>query len=657
MSDPNAMVPDGAPRSPASSADIPTLLRDAIEAYGNGQGEDAERLTRRILVQQPDHLAGLQILAAVAGQTDRLPLALQIAQRAVSLYPNLASTHIQLANLLRQGGSLADAIKELDAALCLQPDSAEAHNDLGLVHLAKSEFQRAADRFAEALRLDPKSGLIHYNMALASEALGSLPAAMAWYQEARRLRPSLVEAHFKLGLLLEEEGHRERAGECFRAAAALRAGTAFALLCEARVQGFAGDDAAAEELVRRAISLEPRKSDAHAMLGTILMQRGRFEEAAASFDLANALNTQDVLGPVGLVEVKHLSEADRPLIGQLELKLENPAITGHEAVLVHFALGKAYDDLGGYRHAIEHFDRANALKKRVRNKQYDHRAHAALVERLIQRFTPQFVARNRDMASRWDVPVLIVGMPRSGTTLAEQILSSHPDVAAGGELTFWTDRAPDFGVDREGRIDRAWMRETQRAYQVMLRQISPDARRVTDKLPQNFHNVGLLHATFPGARVIHCRRDPIDTCLSIYFNNFANGMDFSFDRAWIVDYYEQYARLTDHWRKVLPSDFLLEIEYEELVGAPEPVIRRMLDFCGLEWNEACLRPERNQRVIKTASLWQARQPIYGTSVSRWQRYEPWLDDFNRLLVHEHPQNRPFESRQGSQWQDISEARH
>jgi len=636
MSDTIAMVPDGAPLSPASSADIPTLLRDAIDAYGNGQGQDAERLTRRILAQQPDHLAGLQILAAIAGQTDRLPLALRVAQRAVLLHSDLASTHIQLANLLRQAGNLADATKELEAALCLQPDSPEAQNDLGLVHLAASDFRRAADRFAEALRLDPKSGLIHYNMALASEALGSLPEAIECYQEATRLRPSLVEAHFKLGLLLEEQGQRVRAGECFRAAAALRPGTAFALLCEARVQGFASDDAAAEELVRRAISLEPRRSDAHAMLGTILMQGGRFEEAAASFDLANALNAQDILGPVGLVEVKQLSEADRPLIGQLELKLENPAITGHEAVLVHFALGKAYDDLGEYRHAIEHFDSANALKKRVRNKQYNHGAHAGLVDRLIRRFTPQFIARNRDMASQWDVPVLIVGMPRSGTTLAEQILSSHPEVAAGGELTFWTDRALDFGVDRDGRIDPAWMRETQSAYQVMLRQVSPDARRVTDKLPQNFHNAGLLHAAFPGARVIHCRRDPIDTCLSIYFNNFANGMDFSFDRAWIVDYYQQYERLTDHWRSVLPSSFLLEIGYEELVGAPEPVIRRMLDFCGLEWNEACLRPERNQRVIKTASLWQARQPIYGTSVSRWQRYEPWLDVFNRLLVREHP---------------------
>jgi Sulfotransferase family len=313
-----------------------------------------------------------------------------------------------------------------------------------------------------------------------------------------------------------------------------------------------------------------------------------------------------------------------------EHKLRNPSITKQEAVHVHFALGKAYDDLGEYGRAIEHFDQANSLKKRM-DKYYDGNAHADLVDRLISRFTPEFFARNKDMAHDWDVPVLIVGMPRSGTTLAEQILSSHPDVTPGGELTFWPDHAPDFGVDRHGRIDPVWMRETQAAYQARLSQISTTARRVTDKLPQNFQNVGLLHAAFPRAHVIHCRRDPMDTCLSIYFTYFAKRMDFSFDREWIVDFYQQYARLTEHWLNVLPSSCLLEVKYEELVAAPEPLIRRMIDFCGLEWDDACLRPEQNQRVVKTASVWQARQPIYGTSVSRWRHYEPWLGVFNRLL--------------------------
>lgn len=630
MSDEMPMAIDGTPAVPASSTDIPTVLKDAIAAYRDGRGDEAERLSRRILAQQPDHVAGLQIMAALSGQTGRLPLALQFVQKAISLQPNLVSAHIQLANLLRQDGNFAGATEELNIALRLQPDNADAHNDLGLVHLAESQFQRAADCFAEALRLDPESGVTHYNMALALDALGSPAAAIEHYQEATRLRPTLAEAHYKLGLLLDREGRRKPAIKCLRAASALRPGTAFALLCEARILGLTDDDTTSEELVRRAISLEPRNGDAHATLGTILMQQGRFDEAAASFDLANALDTQDVAGLAGLVQVKRLSEADRPLVEQLEHTLQNPGITGNEAVLVHFALGKAHDDLGEYGRAIEHFDRANSLKKRM-NKHYDRNAHADLVDRLIRRFTPEFFARNRDMAHDWDVPVLIVGMPRSGTTLAEQIISSHPDIVPGGELTFWPDHAPDFGVDRHGRIDPVWMRETQAAYRARLSQISTTARRITDKLPQNFQNVGLLHAAFPRARVIHCRRNPTDTCLSIYFANFSNRMDFSFDREWIVDYYQQYARLTEHWLNVLPSGCLLEIKYEELVAAPEPLIRRMIDFCGLEWDDACLRPEQNQRGVKTASVWQARQPIYATSVSRWRHYEPWLGPLRELL--------------------------
>jgi tetratricopeptide (TPR) repeat protein len=636
MSDEMTMATEGMPATAPSSTDIPTLLKDAIVAYADGRGDDAERLSRQILARQPDHVAALQMMGALAGQTGRLPLALRIVQKVVSLQPNLVSAHIQLANLLRQDGKFAGATEELDIALRLQPDNADAHNDLGLVHLAQSQFQRAADCFVEALRLDPESALAHYNLALALEALGSPGEAIERFQEATRLRPSLVEAHYRLGLLLDRQGHRKRAIECLRAASALRPGTAFALLCEARILGLTNDETNSEELVRRAISLEPRNGDAHAMLGTILMQQGRFDEAAASFDLANALDTQDVVGLASLVQVKRLSETDRPLIEQLEHALQNPGITGNEAVLFHFALGKAYDDLGEYGRAIEHFDRANSLKKRM-NRHYDRNAHAGLVDRLIRRFTPEFFSRNKDMVHDWDVPVLIVGMPRSGTTLAEQILSSHPDVAAAGELTFWPDHAPDFGVDSNGRIDPVWMRETQAAYRDRLGQISTTARRITDKLPQNFQNVGLLHAAFPRARVVHCRRDPTDTCLSIYFANFARRMDFSFDREWIVDYYQQYSRLMEHWRNVLPSSCLLEIDYEELVAAPEPVIRRMIDFCGLEWNEACLRPEQNRRVIKTASLWQARQPIYGTSVSRWRRYEPWLGVFNRLMPMADPQ--------------------
>jgi hypothetical protein len=168
-------------------------------------------------------------------------------------------------------------------------------------------------------------------------------------------------------------------------------------------------------------------------------------------------------------------------------------------------------------------------------------------------------------------------------------------------------------------------------YLALLGDIAPSARRVTDKMPQNFMHLGLVHLVFPRARIIHCRRNPIDICLSIYFTHFSLMKDYAFDRRGIVFFYEQYVHLMSHWRRTLPSDCFMEVDYEALVTDSEQVTRRMIDFCGLGWDDACLRSESNPRVVTTASMWQARQPIYETSVERWRRYEPWLGEFRRLL--------------------------
>jgi hypothetical protein len=228
--------------------------------------------------------------------------------------------------------------------------------------------------------------------------------------------------------------------------------------------------------------------------------------------------------------------------------------------------------------------------------------------------------------------VLIVGMPRSGTTLVEQILSSHPEIGGGDELTFWSEKAAALADAGARALTRAVARAIVDDYLGLLRGIAPAARRVTDKMPQNYLHLGLVHMMFPRARIIHCRRNPVDTCLSIYFTHFSLMKDYAFDRRGIVFFYEQYLKFMTLWRHVLPSDRLIEIDYETLITDREQVTRRMIDFCGLEWHSACLYSESNPRAVKTASMWQARQPIYKTSVERWRRYEPWLSEFRQLLA-------------------------
>ena len=220
------------------------------------------------------------------------------------------------------------------------------------------------------------------------------------------------------------------------------------------------------------------------------------------------------------------------------------------------------------------------------------------------------------------MPVFIVGMPRSGTTLTEQILSSHPAVAAAGELPFWKARLSEWGLPAGGFPERGALSKAADDCRVLMRRIGPQALRVTDKQPENFELLHLIRIALPDAPIIHCRRQPVDTCLSIYFSNFWGHQDYAFDRGNLVFQYRQYERLMDHWRSILPPDRFTEVDYEALIADREAETRRLIAFIGLEWNEACMAPERNLRSVKTASAWQTRQPVYKSSVERWRRYEP-----------------------------------
>jgi tetratricopeptide (TPR) repeat protein len=604
------------------------LLRDAVVAYCAGKFGEAEALCRGILKQQPDHVASLQVLAAVAGQSGVPRRGIELLQKVINLQPDRADGHIQLAKLLRLEGQVSEAIAALKMAIDLEPGSAAAYNDLGLIYLDGIDLAEALRCFSRAIELSPGLAIAHYNRGLALERNGRYADAVAAFRQAVAVAPDFVEAQAKLGNLLLFNGNRAEGLASFRRAA--KADSSVGLMCQAKLLMEEEKTVAAEEPIRRAIDCNPQNSDAHCLLGTTLMELGRFDDAAAAFDLGIALNRRQIAAYHELVHVKKLREADRPLIAQMEWMLKEYGLADTERAEVHFALGKAYDDLHEYEQAIRHFDEGNRLKRRT-DGAYVAAEHAARINRIIATFTADFLSRNAALGSDWDVPILIVGMPRSGTTLVEQILSSHPEIAAGGELAFWGEQASHFSMDARGRINPAWLNAAAREYRALFNGISPTARRVTDKRPQNFHFIALIHSVFPRARIIHCRRHPVDTCLSIYFQSFARRMDFAYDRDDLLSAYRQYLRLMAHWRNVLPMDRLLDIQYEELVADREAITQKMIAFCGLDWNDACLHSEHNRRPVRTASVWQARQRVYKTSVARWRHYEPWLGALRELL--------------------------
>jgi hypothetical protein len=244
------------------------------------------------------------------------------------------------------------------------------------------------------------------------------------------------------------------------------------------------------------------------------------------------------------------------------------------------------------------------------------------------------MARAPELGSSDQTPILILGMPRSGTTLVEQIISNHPQVVAGGELHFWNQRGAAWLRSGAAETETAFVAEAAADYLGVLCAIAPKAARVTDKMPFNFLWAGLIHLALPRATIIHCRRTAVDTALSIHQTHFHPSLAFPTGGEQLVMYLRSYQRLVDHWRQVLPPDRFIEVDYEELTRAPEPVIRRIIAGCGLPWHDACMRPESNPRAVRTPSKWQARQPINRNSVGRWRRYEPWLGPLRALVDEE-----------------------
>ncbi len=542
---------------------------------------------------------------------------------------------LALATQLLRAGRPADAIAPLRDAALLQPSNAIIQHDLGLACLEVGRVRDAIAALQQAVASNPRYGDAHFRLGIALEKLGNIGGAIAAYERATKLLPSLTEAWFRAGALFYTLGYRDDAIGCFRRAAAAagdrnsfgRLGKARALLTEDRYQE-------AERVLQETLVADPRNAMAYDLLGNLLSEFGRFDEARACFERAIAIAPMLAGSYYELVRCRPVTSDDDGLLQEMQAALATPGLEAVQRLRVHLAIGKAAEDLGDYALAMQHFDAADAVRRSYAP--FDSAAFSVEIDRLIAHCTREWIARASELGSSDATPVLIIGMPRSGTTLVEQIVSMHPEVGAGGELHFWNQRGAGWhrsdAAGNEGPfVATEFLAKAAADYLGVLRAIAPKAARVTDKMPFNFLWAGLIHMAFPRALIIHCRRTAIDTALSIHQTHFRPGLAFPTGGAELVAYFRDYLRLIDHWRSVLPADRFIEVDYEDLTRAPEAVIRRIIAACGLAWDDACLRPESNPRAVNTPSKWQARQPIYRTSVARWRRYEPWLGPLRALV--------------------------
>ena len=535
----------------------------------------------------------------------------------------------QLGMRLLEAGKLAAAIAALRRATDLDPGNAEAHHLLGRALLWGGRLSEAADSLRLAIVLRDDFAAAHLDLAVALAAAGRDREAMAAGRRAVGLAPQLAEGHRLLSELLEAAGEYDEAAGYSRRAAAVNTDTTRGRLDLVRALTLEGNFDEAETRLRQAIALDPDSDELHKALGEVLAKRGQFEAAIEECDRALGLNPLQVAAHYTAVRIRKCSEADRPRLKRMLSTLKDASLNDAKRLFLHFTIGKLLDDLGEYREAIHHFDMGNSI--RGRNTRFNRAGLAEVIDRLIGRFTSDFFAANRAFGLEDETPLLIVGMPRSGTTLVEQIVSSHPAIAAAEERFFWSNHAGSRGIAEATALTPEAGRGLAAEYLALLRRIGPSAARVTDKQPFNFQQLGLIHLVLPKARFVHCRRHPIDTCLSMYFTYFKGQIPFVSDKADLAFAYRQYTRIMDHWRAVLPSDRFLEVDYETLVSDSEAVSGQLIAFSGLDWHDACLRPEYNERAVTTASFWQARQPVFTTSVERWRRYEPWIGELKQLL--------------------------
>jgi tetratricopeptide (TPR) repeat protein len=459
--------------------------------------------------------------------------------------------------------------------------------------------------------------------------LGRYEDAAKQFRAALSKQPNLVDAHVNLGIVLLPVGRFEEAEGCFRRALILKATDlrARTQLGLTFVQLGRLDSARAE--FDKVLRIAPRHADALFGMGTLARSEGRFAEAEELFRRALVADPQMSRAWAALAGIRKMTSADPVWLKraqQTAAALKSP----HDEAEVRYAIGKYFDDLGKYPQAFESYRQANELLKKVAVP-YDAQAHAHFVHDLTQVYTPQSLARAAENASDSDVPIFVVGMPRSGTSLLEQILASHPAVGGAGELSFWSDvvRRREAQVRKE--IPSAdERRRMAQEYLGTLAQRCPGAQRVVDKTPLNADHLGLIHSVFPRARIIYMQRDPLDTGLSCYFQHFVLGLSWSLDLSDIARYYTEHRRLYWHWRAALPAGAILEVPYEELVSNQEAWTRTVLEFAGLDWDERCLQFHRTERAVVTSSYWQVRQSMYRDSVHRWRHYSKFIGPLRKL---------------------------
>jgi tetratricopeptide (TPR) repeat protein len=600
-----------------------------LALQGLGRPDEAMASHRRALALKPELVEAHCNLANCLRGQGRLEEALQSYRRAVELRPSDNEALINLSDTLLALGRLDQAAQSYRRVLQFRPDSAEAHNNLGNALRDMGQLEEAAASYRRAVLLRPDYAKVHNNLGNALLDLGRIEEAVASYSRALELEPDFAKAHSNLGSAFRELGRLDEAEECYRRALAVRAESAEVLTNLGVVQRLQGRADEAEASLRRALGIDPTATSTITSLAELHADRGQFAEAEDLYRKACAVQPDSAQAWGGMAALRKMTITDSAWITEAQRIAQRPLRPRDEAHL-RYAIGKYFDDVQDYEQAFLSYRQANEIAKAY-SPAHDQEHLARTFEFITRLYDREWLELARAGSNSSPRPIFIVGMPRSGTSLAEQILASHPAVFGAGELSFWKTASLKVGAaalqDGANGSDLAQLADE---YLRLLAGLSPDAARVVDKMPANFAHLGMIHAALPNARIIHMRRNPIDTCLSIYFQNFHVAHTYANDLEDLAHYYGEYEHLMQHWRSMLPPGAILDVPYEALVADQELWSRKMVEFVGLPWDPACIDFHLANRRVSTFSKWQVRQKISKTSVERWRNYALFVGPLTRL---------------------------
>jgi tetratricopeptide (TPR) repeat protein len=652
-------------------------LPDAHSALGvifqkMGRQDEAIAAMRQAVKLNPAEATYHSNLGELLRQSNLLDEAAQELSRAIVLNPKLAKAQNNLGIVRYDQARFEDAADCYRKALAIDTKYAEARNNLGNALRAQNLPEDAIREYELAIELRGDYVEAYNNMGTVLRDQHKFEEAEASYQRAISLKPAYTEAKNNLASLYVSQDRDVDALKILGDILKDDPKHVPTLITVARVQLSRGAADLADAACQHALRVEPENPEALCVLGQVCHDTDRYDEAIVLFEKALAIKPDypECLNFFGIVlkSVGRLEEAKTKLMRALELQpaslgtytnladlekfdAEHPLFKAMTEVYdkaedkdakrftaLHFALGKAYDDMADSDKAFFHFSTGARLKRSELT--YDEKETFAFFDSIKETFSKDFITNAPFKGLPTELPVFIIGMPRSGSTLTEQVLASHPDVFGAGEIktlshTIGQMRQKFPALPRYPAIAASMkpgqLQALATAYLGSISGLSASAMRVSDKLLTNYYFAGLIHMLFPSAKIIHTKRNPIDTCWSAYTKLFKDDMPHSYDLTELGRYYKKYEEIMAHWHDVLPPGTLMDTNYEDMVNDLEGNARKIVDFCGLQWSDKCLDFHNSTRPVKTASVSQVRQPLYRKSMERWKAYETHLQPLIKAL--------------------------